>query len=50
MSKRHRSQDSLPAPRIELRAHWHNERHRMHSELHQVADLVSHGIDADDVS
>lgn len=50
MSKRHRSQDSIPAPRVELRAHWHNERHRMHSELHHVADLVSNGVDADDVS
>lgn len=50
MSNRHRSQEFVPAPRMELRAHAHNERHRMSSELHQVAELVSHGIDADDVA
>lgn len=50
MSNRHRSQEVVPAPRMELRAHAHNERHRMHSELHRVADLVSHGVDANDVS
>jgi hypothetical protein len=45
MSKRHRSQETAPPPRVELRAHAHNERHRMHSELHTVAGLVSNGIE-----
>ena len=49
MSKRHRSQETAPPPRVELRAHAHNERHRMHSELHTVAGLVSNGIEPDDV-
>ncbi len=49
MSKRHRSQETAPPPRVELRAHAHNERHRMHSELHTVAGLVSNGVEPDDV-
>ena len=49
MSKRHRSQETAPPPRVELRAHAHNERHRMHAELHAVAEAVSHGVEPDDV-
>ena len=49
MSKRHRSQETAPPPRVELRAHAHNERHRMHAELHTVAGLVSNGVEPDDV-
>ena len=49
MSNRHRSQDSVPVPRMEVRAHAHNERHRIGAKLHQVADLISNGVDADDV-
>lgn len=49
MSKRHRSQETVPPPRVELRAHAHNERHRMHAELHTVAGLVSNGVEPDDV-
>ena len=43
MSKRHRSQEAVPLPRAEQRAHAHGERHRVHSELHELAELVSHG-------
>lgn len=44
MSARHRSQDLAPVPRAELRAHAHNERHRVHSELHLVTEAVDHGL------
>lgn len=49
MSKRHRTEDAVPLPRAELRAHAHAERHRVRSELHVVADLVSRGTEPDDV-
>lgn len=49
MSQRHRSQDSAPPPKVELRAHAHNERHRIHSELHAVAADVSAGYEPEDL-
>ena len=49
MSQRHRNQDLAPAPRADLRAHAHNERHRVHSELHLVEEAVRHGLEPDDV-
>ena len=49
MSKRHRSQDVAPPPKMDLRAHAHNERHRIHSELHVVAAQVSAGSAPDEV-
>lgn len=49
MSKRHRSQDVAPPPKMDLRAHAHNERHRIHSELHAVATQVSAGSAPDEV-
>ena len=49
MSSRHRSQDLAPAPRADIRAHAHNERHRIHSELHLVTEAVQHGVDSLDV-
>jgi hypothetical protein len=49
MSQRHRSQDSAPMPKMEARAHAHNERHRIHSELHAVAVQVSSGYEPDEV-
>jgi len=49
MSQRHRSQETVPPPRVELRAHAHNERHRMNSELHHVAEVVSRGVEPDDI-
>lgn len=36
-------------PRAELRAHAHNERHRVHSELHLVEEAVRNGLEPDDV-
>lgn len=39
-----------PLPRAELRAHAHNERHRIHSELHLVVDAVQHGVEPLDVT
>ena len=38
-----RSTEVLPPPKMELRAHAHNERHRIHGELHAVANQVSRG-------
>ena len=49
MSQRHRSQDVAPPPKMDLRAHAHNERHRIHSELHAVATQVSSGYEPEDV-
>lgn len=50
MSNRHRSQDLAPAPRADLRAHAHNERHRVNSELHMVVDAVQNGTEPLDVT
>lgn len=49
MSQRHRSQEMAPPPKMDLRAHAHNERHRINSELQLVADQVSAGIAPDEV-
>jgi hypothetical protein len=49
MSQRHRSHDVAPPPRMDLRAHAHNERHRIHSELHAVAATVSAGVEPDEL-
>ncbi|MFM9112808.1 MAG: hypothetical protein ACKOPB_06100 [Actinomycetota bacterium] len=49
MSKRHRDREAVLPPTVELRAHAHNERHRVHSKLHEVVNLVSHGVEPDDV-
>ena len=49
MSQRHRSQELAPPPKVELRAHAHNERHRIHSELHAVAAEVSAGSEPDEL-
>ena len=49
MSQRHRSQEAVPPPKMDLRAHAHNERHRIHSELDAVAAQVSAGYEPDEV-
>jgi acyl-CoA reductase-like NAD-dependent aldehyde dehydrogenase len=49
MSKRHRSADQAPAPKAEIRAHARGERHRINTELHNVAGQVSGGLEPDDV-
>ena len=48
MSKRHRGEEAVPLPRAELRAHAHNERHRVKGRLHELAEMVSHGVEPDD--
>lgn len=48
MSKRHRSEDGVPLPRAELRAHAHNERHRVKGRLHDLATQVRNGLEPDD--
>jgi hypothetical protein len=48
MSQRHRSLEAAPPPKMDLRAHAHNERHRINSELHAVASQVSSGYEPDD--
>ena len=45
MSQRHRNQDLAPVPRADVRAHAHNERHRVNSELHLVVEAVQHGTE-----
>ena len=49
MSQRHRNQDLAPSPRAELRAHAHNERHRVNSELHLAEEAMRHGLEPLDV-
>jgi hypothetical protein len=49
MSARHRNNDVAPPPRADLRAHAHNERHRIKSELHLVVEAVEHGVEPIDV-
>ena len=49
MSQRHRNQDSAPMPKLDARAHAHNERHRINSELQSVAQQVSAGLEPDEV-
>jgi hypothetical protein len=49
MSKRHDHRTTVFPPKVELRAHAHNERHRVHSELHNVVNMVSHGVEPEDV-
>ena len=49
MSQRHRRIEAIPPPREELRAHAHNERHRIHSELHSITEQVQHGVEPDDI-
>ena len=48
MSQRHR-QEAIPPPKMDTRAHAHNERHRINSELHAVATQVSAGLEPDEV-
>ncbi len=49
MSQRHRNQEAAPPPKMDLRAHAHNERHRIHSELHSVVLQVGAGLEPDEV-
>jgi len=49
MSQRHRGQEAVPPPKMDSRAHAHNERHRIHSELDAVAAQVSAGFEPDEV-
>ena len=49
MSARHRNQDLAPVPRADVRAHAHNERHRVRSELHLVTEAVGRGVEPLDV-
>ena len=49
MSQRHRNQEVAPPPKMDLRAHAHNERHRINSELQAVAAQVSAGYEPDEV-
>ena len=48
MSQRHRSHETAPPPKMEVRAHAHNERHRINSELQAVATQVSGGLEPED--
>lgn len=49
MSKRNRTAEVPLPPKEELRAHAHGERHRIHVELHHVANQVSSGLEAQDL-
>jgi len=50
MSQRHRSSEAAaPPPKADLRAHAHNERHRIRTELQSVATQVSSGSEPEDV-
>ena len=49
MSQRHHMQEAAPPPKMDLRAHAHNERHRIKGELNAVASQVSSGLEAEDL-
>jgi hypothetical protein len=49
MSQRHRTAEVPLPPKQEVRAHAHGERHRIHTELREVATQVSAGLDPSDV-
>ncbi len=50
MSQRHHMQEAAPPPpKMDLRAHAHNERHRINSELQSVANQVSAGSEPEDL-
>ena len=49
MSQRHRTTEVQLPPKLELRAHAHGERHRIHVELNQVAQEVSAGLEPEDL-
>ena len=50
MSKRHRAGEQATLPlRQEQRAHARSERHRVNTELAEVAEQVSGGVEPDDV-
>jgi len=49
MSQRHRGVEAVPPHKMDFRAHAHNERHRIHSELDAVAAQVSAGVEPDAV-
>ena len=49
MSKRHQHRQTVLPPKVETRAHAHSERQRISAELQEVANLVSHGVEPDDV-
>ena len=49
MSQRHRNQESAPPAKVELRAHAHHERHRIHTELHAVTAQLGGGVEPDEV-
>ena len=48
MSKRHRDGDLVLPPRAERRAHARSERHRINTELAEVAEQVCGGVEPDD--
>jgi hypothetical protein len=48
MSRRNRT-DAVPVERLQVRSQYHNERHRMHGELHGISDAIQHGVDPDDI-
>jgi hypothetical protein len=48
MSKRHRDGDQVLPPRAERRAHARSERHRINTELAEVAEQVCSGVEPDD--
>ncbi len=48
MSKRHRDGDQVLPPRAERRAAARSERHRITTELAEVAEQVSGGVEPDD--
>lgn len=49
MSKRHRDESLAPIARADLRAHAHNERHRIHSELHLATEAMRQGVEPLDI-
>lgn len=49
MSRRHDQRERVLPPREETRAHAHNERHRVHSILHEATNQLESGVEPLDV-
>jgi hypothetical protein len=49
MSQRNRTNEAIPPATVDVRAHAHGDRSRIHSELHLVTEALSAGVEPDDI-
>ncbi|NQV97071.1 MAG: hypothetical protein HQ486_04690 [Acidimicrobiaceae bacterium] len=49
MSQRNEKEEIIQPTKEELRAHAHNERHRIHSEMQSITESVRQGMEPEDL-